>query len=101
MRLVESAPHLGSVVRELELNRLRDLLERLQSENRQLRAEANRLGELAEHRSVLLRSRCFNAVGLLRPGQSRETTSMHPPRSCGFHDHQDQVDAFRGRIIVE
>lgn len=43
----------------------------------------------------------INAVGLLRPGQSRETSSMHLPGTCGFHDHEDQVDAFRGRIIVE
>jgi hypothetical protein len=52
---------------------------------------------------VNLHTECpsINAVGLLRPGQSRDTTSMHPPRSCGFHDHQDQVEAFRGRIIVE
>jgi multidrug efflux pump subunit AcrA (membrane-fusion protein) len=43
----------------------------------------------------------INAVGLLRPGQSRETSSMHPPGTCGFHDHEDQVEAFRGRIVVE
>jgi len=43
----------------------------------------------------------INAVGLLRPGQSREASSMHLPGTCGFHDHEDQVDAFRGRIIVE
>ena len=43
----------------------------------------------------------INTVGLLRPGQSRETGSMHLPGTCGFHDHDDQVDAFRGRIIVE
>ena len=52
---------------------------------------------------INLHTQCpsINAVGLVRPGDSRETSSMHPPGTCGFHDHQDQVDAFRGRIIVE
>jgi plastocyanin len=43
----------------------------------------------------------INAVGLLRPGQSRETASLHLTGTCGYHDHEDQVDALRGRIIVE
>lgn len=31
----------------------------------------------------------INDVGLLQPGQSRETGNMNTIRTCGFHDHDD------------
>ena len=31
----------------------------------------------------------INTVGLLSPGQSRETGNMNTVRTCGFHDHDD------------
>jgi plastocyanin len=31
----------------------------------------------------------INLVGLLNPGQSRETGTFPQPRGCGFHDHND------------
>jgi plastocyanin len=43
----------------------------------------------------------LNQVGLLNPGQSRETGNLVTVRTCGFHDHElpDNVD-LRGRIII-
>lgn len=43
----------------------------------------------------------LNRIGLLQPGQSRDSGTLHLPGVCGFHDHDNQVDAYRGRIIVE
>lgn len=31
----------------------------------------------------------LNSVGLLQPGQSRETGNLVTARTCGFHDHDD------------
>jgi plastocyanin len=31
----------------------------------------------------------LNSVGLLQPGQSRETGNLVTVRTCGFHDHDD------------
>jgi len=31
----------------------------------------------------------INTVGLLAPGQSRETGNLNTVRTCGFHDHDD------------
>lgn len=31
----------------------------------------------------------INSVGLLAPGQSRETGNLNTVRTCGFHDHDD------------
>ena len=43
----------------------------------------------------------INNVGLLNPGQSRETGNMVVVRTCGFHDHDDPNNAsVRGRIII-
>jgi plastocyanin len=43
----------------------------------------------------------LNQVGLLNPGQSRETGNLVAVRSCGFHDHEDPNNAnLRGTIIV-
>ena len=44
-----------------------------------------------------------NTVGLLLPGQSRETANMNTIRTCGFHDHDDPPPGgarFAGRITI-
>jgi hypothetical protein len=44
----------------------------------------------------------INRVGLLLPGERRETGNLNLPRTCGYHDHDDHSNtAFHGRIIVE
>jgi plastocyanin len=43
----------------------------------------------------------INAVGLLSPGQQRETGNLVQVRSCGFHDHEDdRNNGLKGRIVV-
>jgi plastocyanin len=43
----------------------------------------------------------INQVGLLIPGQNRETGNLIVVRTCGFHDHEDPDNAnLRGRIVV-
>lgn len=45
----------------------------------------------------------INSVGLLAPGQSRETGNLVAVRTCGFHDHDDPPPAgakWAGRITV-
>jgi len=45
----------------------------------------------------------INTVGLLQPGQRRETANMNTVRSCGFHDHDDPPPGgarFAGRITI-
>ena len=51
---------------------------------------------------VDLHTQCppVNNVGLLQPGESRESGTLNLPGTCDFHDHTDRVDAFRGRIVV-
>ena len=42
-----------------------------------------------------------NQVGLLNPGESRTTGTLHLERTCGFHDHTNQSEAsLKGLIIV-
>jgi plastocyanin len=42
-----------------------------------------------------------NAVGMLQPGQSRETNAYSERRGCGFHDHLDPDNVnFRGQVIA-
>jgi plastocyanin len=44
----------------------------------------------------------LNRVGLLQPGESRDTGTLNLPGVCGFHDHGNQGDAgLKGRIVVE
>ena len=53
---------------------------------------------------VDLHSQCppLNRVGLLQPGESRDTGTLNLTGVCGFHDHTNQGDAsLRGRIVVE
>jgi plastocyanin len=43
----------------------------------------------------------INQVGLLQPGQSRETGNLVVIRPCGFHDHQDfENNSLKGQIII-
>lgn len=45
-----------------------------------------------------------NNVGLLQPGQSRETGNMTTIRTCGFHDHDDPPpggNKWTGKIIIQ
>jgi hypothetical protein len=43
----------------------------------------------------------LNRIATLRPGESRDTGTLHLPGTCNFHDHDNQVDAYRGRIVIE
>jgi plastocyanin len=45
----------------------------------------------------------LNTVGLLQPGQSRESGNLVIVRTCGFHDHDDPPpggDRWTGRITI-
>lgn len=43
----------------------------------------------------------INSVGLLRPGESRETGNLVAVRTCGFHDHGNPGNtSLQGRIVV-
>jgi plastocyanin len=44
----------------------------------------------------------LNDVGLLNPGQSRETGNLVFAGRCGFHDHDDPTNrSLQGTIIVQ
>ncbi len=44
----------------------------------------------------------LNQVGLLAPGQRRETGNLNSPRTCRFHDHDLPSDSrLLGRIIIQ
>jgi hypothetical protein len=44
----------------------------------------------------------INDVGFLNPGQSRSTGALNVARTCGFHDHTNELDpTWKGRIIVQ
>jgi len=44
----------------------------------------------------------INDVGFLNPGQSRATGTLNVARTCGFHDHTNELDAtYKGRIIIQ
>ena len=43
----------------------------------------------------------LNSVGLLRPGESRESGNLVTVRTCGFHDHANPSNtSLQGRIVV-
>jgi hypothetical protein len=52
---------------------------------------------------VDLHTQCpaLNRVGLLQPGESRDSGTLTARGACGFHDHDDRSDALRGTIVVE
>jgi plastocyanin len=44
----------------------------------------------------------INEVGTLNPGQSRSTGTFTVARTCGFHDHTNELDpTWTGRIVVQ
>ena len=44
----------------------------------------------------------INQVGVLQPGQSRETGNLNTVRTCGFHDHdQPTASSLRGSIRIQ
>jgi plastocyanin len=43
----------------------------------------------------------LNQVGLLMPGQSRESGNLTAVRTCGFHDHEDpDNNNLKGSVVV-
>jgi plastocyanin len=53
---------------------------------------------------VDLHTQCppLNRVGVLLPGESRDTGTLNLPGTCGFHDHNNTLDTtVQGRIVVE
>ena len=53
---------------------------------------------------VDLHTQCpaLNRVGVILPGESRESGTLADRTACGFHDHNDPADgALKGRIIVD
>lgn len=43
----------------------------------------------------------LNDVGILQPGQSRESGVLNVRGGCGFHDHNDpDNNGFRGQVLV-
>jgi plastocyanin len=43
----------------------------------------------------------INQVGLLRPGEFRETGNLVTLRTCGFHDHDDDRNRnLQGSIVI-
>lgn len=43
----------------------------------------------------------LNDVGMLTPGQRRESGNLVTARTCGFHDHEDaNNNNLKGRIII-
>ena len=43
----------------------------------------------------------LDPVGVLAPGQRRETSNLVRVRTCGVHDHEDpDNNALKGRIII-
>jgi len=44
----------------------------------------------------------FDSVGLLAPGQRRQTGNLNTPRTCRFHDHiYFENLALRGAIVIQ
>ena len=43
----------------------------------------------------------LNRVGILQPGESKDSGTLNLTGTCGFHDHEDHTEAFRGRIVIE
>ena len=41
-------------------------------------------------------------VGFLTPGQSADVGNFNTARTCGFHDHNREIDTgLQGRIIIQ
>jgi plastocyanin len=53
---------------------------------------------------VDLHTQCpaLQRVGVIPPGESRDSGTLADRTACGFHDHNDPADgALKGRIIVD
>lgn len=53
---------------------------------------------------VDLHTQCpaINRVGVLAPGESRETSTLSLAGNCGYHDHNNPTDtSMQGTILVE
>jgi hypothetical protein len=43
----------------------------------------------------------LNEIGILQPGQSKDSGVLNDRRGCGFHDHNDPDNTnFRGQVLV-
>lgn len=43
-----------------------------------------------------------NTIGIINPGQTKETGNLNTMRTCGYHDHNSPGDArFHGRIVIQ
>ena len=43
----------------------------------------------------------MNALGVLSPGQTKNTNAFPTPRTCGFHDHGNPFNtALQGQVII-
>jgi plastocyanin len=44
----------------------------------------------------------INDVGVLVPGQSRQTGNLNTTRTCGYHDHDDsENNRWKGTIMIQ
>jgi plastocyanin len=44
----------------------------------------------------------INNIGLISPGQTKETGNLNTVKTCGYHDHGNPDDArFKGSIIIQ
>jgi plastocyanin len=44
----------------------------------------------------------LNRIGVIQPGETRDSSTLSLARTCGFHDHSNPSDTtLLGRIIVE
>jgi plastocyanin len=44
----------------------------------------------------------INTVGLLNPGQTKQTGNLNTARTCGYHDHEmETVTSLQGTITVQ
>ena len=44
----------------------------------------------------------INQVGIIQPGNNRQTGNLTTPRTCGFHDENDASDSsFQGTIRIQ
>jgi plastocyanin len=43
----------------------------------------------------------INNIGLISPGQTKETGNLNTVKTCGYHDHGNPEDAhFKGSIVI-
>ena len=42
-----------------------------------------------------------NEVGVIQPGNSRQTGNLTTARTCGFHDEESSDSAFQGTVLIQ